>query len=565
MAILRSKHPDDAIPENLSCTEFIFQNFGKYGDRTAIIDAISGRSFSFNQIIDLTRRFSSALNKRGFQKGDVLAMYLPNVIEYPIIFHGVACLGGVITTVNPQYSPQDLARQLRTSRAKYLVTIPSLAVQAFRAGVLNGIRSVFVFGEAKGCESISSLLSDDGIAFPRNVKINPKNDVVALPFSSGTTGVSKGVMITHYNFIAQIRLPFKDGPPLEDMTTVLNVLPFYHIYGLAIILGGRLYVGSKLVVLQRFEPHTFLQAIQHYKVRPCSSLKQQAIRSGNFQNQHALTKFYRSCMQNRAPVTNAPLVPPLVLFLAKHPMVDKYDLSSLKSLSSRAAALAKDLEIGVSKRLPYLESVRQGFGMTELCGASHNIAPDRKMKPGSVGVLLPNLECKIIDPETGKVLGPNQDGEMCIRGPIVMKGYLGNPEATARTIDSDGWLHTGDIGYYDEDEYFFIVDRLKELIKYKGYQVPPAELEAILITHPNIDDVAVIGVPDRKAGELPKAFVVRQGDVTSEAIMEFVAERVAPQKKLRGGVEFVDNIPKSSSGKILRRLLRKQEKQKSHL
>ncbi|XP_078349218.1 uncharacterized protein LOC144634193 [Oculina patagonica] len=529
MAILRSKHPDDAIPENLSCTEFIFQNFGKYGDRTAIIDAISGRSFSFNQIIDLTRRFSSALNKRGFQKGDVLAMYLPNVIEYPIIFHGVACLGGVITTVNPQYSPQDLARQLRTSRAKYLVTIPSLAVQAFRAGVLNGIRSVFVFGEAKGCESISSLLSDDGIAFPRNVKINPKNDVVALPFSSGTTGVSKGVMITHYNFIAQIRLPFKDGPPLEDMTTVLNVLPFYHIYGLAIILGGRLYVGSKLVVLQRFEPHTFLQAIQHYKV------------------------------------TNAPLVPPLVLFLAKHPMVDKYDLSSLKSLSSRAAALAKDLEIGVSKRLPYLESVRQGFGMTELCGASHNIAPDRKMKPGSVGVLLPNLECKIIDPETGKVLGPNQDGEMCIRGPIVMKGYLGNPEATARTIDSDGWLHTGDIGYYDEDEYFFIVDRLKELIKYKGYQVPPAELEAILITHPNIDDVAVIGVPDRKAGELPKAFVVRQGDVTSEAIMEFVAERVAPQKKLRGGVEFVDNIPKSSSGKILRRLLRKQEKQKSHL
>ena len=178
----------------------------------------------------------------------------------------MACLGGVITTVNPQYSPQDLARQLNTSRAKYLVTIPSLALQAFRTGILKGIRSVFVIGEAQDCESISALLSDDGAAFPKNVKINPKEDVLSLPFSSGTTGVSKGVMITHYNFIAQIRLLFKDGPPLEDMATVINVLPFFHIYGLAIILGGRLYLGSRLVVLSRFEPYTFLKAIQDYKV-----------------------------------------------------------------------------------------------------------------------------------------------------------------------------------------------------------------------------------------------------------------------------------------------------------
>ena len=195
-----------------------------------------------------------------------MAIYLPNLIEYPIIFHGVAWLGGVSTTVNPQYSPQDLACQLTTSRAKYLVTMPSLAVQAFNAGVLKGILSVFVIGEAQGCDSISSLLSDDGTAFPGNVKINPKEDLVALPFSSGTTGVSKGVMITHYNMIAQIRLLFKDGPPLEDVRVVLNVLPFYHIYGLAIIMGGRLCLGSKLVLLSRFEPHSFLQAIQDYKV-----------------------------------------------------------------------------------------------------------------------------------------------------------------------------------------------------------------------------------------------------------------------------------------------------------
>ena len=227
---------------------------------------MSGRSLTFNEIKDLTRRFSSALARRGFQKGDVVAIYLPNVIEYPIIFHGVAWLGGVSTTVNPQYSPQDLARQLTTSRASYLVTMPSLAIQAFSAGVLKGIRSVFVIGEAQGCESISSLLSDDGTAFPRNVKINPKEDVVSLPFSSGTTGISKGVMVTHYNLIAQLCLLSREGPPPE-VRVFLNVLPFYHVYGLTIIMGYSIYSGDKVVFLSRFEPQTFLRTIQDYKVR----------------------------------------------------------------------------------------------------------------------------------------------------------------------------------------------------------------------------------------------------------------------------------------------------------
>ena len=221
---------------------------------------------------DQTRRFSSALVKRGFKKGDVLAIYLPNVIEYPIIFHGVACLGGVVTTVNPQYSPQDLARQLNTSRAKYLVTIPSLAVQAVSSGALKGIRSVFVIGEAQGCESISALLSDDGAAFPKVVQINPKEDVVSLPFSSGTTGFSKGVMITHYNLVAELCIMTKQSTPpdLPVVPTVLNVLPLYHTYGLSLIMGLHLYLGSKVVILSRFEPQPFLQAIQDYKVcLPC--------------------------------------------------------------------------------------------------------------------------------------------------------------------------------------------------------------------------------------------------------------------------------------------------------
>ena len=202
-----------------------------------------------------------------------MAMYLPNVIEYPIIFFGVAILGGITTTINPQSSHEDLARYLKLSGAKYLVTTPSLAEKAFSAGLSKEMRSVFVIGQAEDCESICSLLSEDRAAFSDldDVKIDPKEDVVALPFSSGTTGVSKGVMLTHYNLIAEVRVLFKDGPPLEDVGVVLNVLPLYHIYGLAIIMAGRLHAGSKIVLLPRFEPNTFLRAIQDYKVSTLSS------------------------------------------------------------------------------------------------------------------------------------------------------------------------------------------------------------------------------------------------------------------------------------------------------
>ncbi|KAL9952230.1 hypothetical protein ACROYT_G039452 [Oculina patagonica] len=522
---LKSKHPDIFIPDNVSWPQYVYQTFDKYGDKTAIVDAITGRSYSYNQLINLTQRFGSALVKRGFKKDDVLAIYLPNVIEYPIIFYGVAFLGGTVSTVNPLYSSQELARQLQISGAKYVVTIPQLAENAKDAAALAGVRSVIVLGEARGCESLSALLSDDGTAFPEQAQINPKEDVVALPFSSGTTGLSKGVMMTHYNLIAGLALLF-DNNIVPDDAIVLNILPFYHIYALLVMMGGCLQAGSKLVVLSRFEPVSFLKAMQDYKV------------------------------------TDAPLVPPLILFLAKHPLVDKFDLSSLMRVNSGAAPLGKELETAMLNRLTQVERIRQGFGMTELSGASHCTPFEGKTKFGSVGLLLPNLECKVVNTDTGEILGPNQDGEICVKGPIVMKGYTNNPEATAKTIDSDGWLHTGDIGHYDEDEYFFIVDRLKELIKYKGFQVPPAELEALLISHPNIDDVAVIGVPDLEAGELPKAFVVRRGDVTSEEIMKFVAKKVLPQKKLRGGVEFIDQIPKSPSGKILRRELRNREKER---
>jgi acyl-CoA synthetase (AMP-forming)/AMP-acid ligase II len=259
-------------------------------------------------------------------------------------------------------------------------------------------------------------------------------------------------------------------------------------------------------------------------------------------------------------VTWAYLVPPIVLALAKHPLVDKYDLSKIKSILSGAAPLGKEVTQACADRLNCL--VRQGYGLTETSPVTHFTPNDpAKIKLGSIGPVLPMTECKIIDYNTDAELGPNQEGELWMRGPQVMKGYLNHPQATAASINSEGWFRSGDIGYADEDGYFYIVDRLKELIKYKGLQVAPAELEAVLLTHPAVADAAVIPSPDEEAGEVPKGFVVLRGEATPDELMAYVAERVAPHKKIRR-LEVIDQIPKSASGKILRRLLVDKERSK---
>ncbi|XP_078382022.1 uncharacterized protein LOC144664698 [Oculina patagonica] len=521
---LKSKFPDVPIPENMSWPEFVYQDFDKYGDRTAIIDGTSSHSYTFTQLKTLTKKFASSLVKRGFTKGDVLAIYLPNVPEYPIVFYGVGFIGGTLTTVNPLYTTEELERQLQDTQASYLVTSLPFIDKARAASKAQGkIKKIFVIGgeDSEDYEAFSRLLDDDGTSFPSKCAVD-KDDVITMPYSSGTTGLPKGVMITHYSMIADACIiEGSEAFQVSETSVIMTLLPFFHIYGQLIMMGLGLHQGGKLVVLQRFEPEKFLQAMQVHKV------------------------------------TMAPIVPPIVLFLAKHPLVDKYDLSTVEEVTCGAAPMGKGLEEALIKRMPQVKYIRQGYGMTEVL-ITH-IQPKGERKPGSAGVPLANVESKVVDVTTGSVLGPLQDGEICIKAPTVMKGYLNNPEATARMIDSEGWAHTGDIGHYDEDGHFFIVDRLKELIKYNAYQVAPAELEALLISHLNIDDAAVIGVPDEKTGELPKAFVVPKGDITPEAVVDFVAERVAPHKKLRGGVEFIDKIPKSASGKILRKDLRKRE------
>jgi acyl-CoA synthetase (AMP-forming)/AMP-acid ligase II len=518
--VFRSPLPDVTVPD-VPLTPFVLQRASAFGDRPALIDGPSGRTITYTQLQQGIQAIAAGLAKRGFGKGDVFAIYSPNLPEYAVAFHAISLAGGTTTTVNPLYTTGELAQQLKDSGATYLLTIPQFLDKARPAAQEAGITRLFVFGEADGAEPFASLLAPGPAPA---VPIDPKDDVVALPYSSGTTGLPKGVMLTHQNLVANVLQSHAvwSGNRHE---VVMAVLPFYHSYGLTVLMNLSLYEGHTVVTLPRFDLEQFLDMHQRYGV------------------------------------TFDYLVPPIILALAKHPIVDRYDLSKLERICSGAAPLDAKLEKACSDRLRCV--VCQGYGLTETSPvvSANNPFDPNTIRPGSTGRLIPNTEAKVVDPASGQELGRNEQGEVWYRGPQIMKGYLNNPEATAATVDADGWLHSGDIGFVDGQDYLYIVDRLKELIKYKAYQVAPAELEGLLVSHPAIADAAVIPVPDEEAGEIPKAFVVLKGQVTPAEIMAFVAERVAPHKKIRR-VEVVDQIPKATSGKILRRVLVERERAK---
>ena len=519
--IIKGPYPDVDIPET-ALTPYVLRRAKELSDKAALIDGPSGRTLTYSQLADAIAIAAHNLRERGFKKGDVFGILSPNCPEYAIAFHATATLGGIVTPINPLYTRTEIAHQLKDCSARFLVTIPTFMDKARLAADDAGVEEIFVFGEAEGATPFSTLLVDNGRA--EQVAINAAEDLVALPYSSGTTGLPKGVMLTHRNLVANI-CQMEGLCYFFETDTLICILPLFHIYGLVVVLNMGLYTGATIVTMPRFELESFLKAAQDYDV------------------------------------SLAHIVPPIVLALSKHPVVDNYRLPKLRTIFSGAAPLGEELTRACMERLGC--SLRQGYGMTETSPVTHSSpAPPHEVKFGSVGVPAPNTECKIVDLETGEALGPGERGEVCVRGPQVMKGYLNRPDATAQTIDPDGWLHTGDIGYADEDGHFFIVDRAKELIKYKGFQVPPAELEAVLLTHPCVLDAAVIPCPDDEAGEVPKAIVVLRQDSEPEAIMEFVAERVAPHKRIRY-VEFVNTIPKSPSGKILRRLLVENDRAKS--
>jgi acyl-CoA synthetase (AMP-forming)/AMP-acid ligase II len=520
--IYGAPEPDVEIPR-LDASSFVLEQADARGDKPALIDGPTGRSLGYGELAGRVRRLAAGLAAREFGHGDVLGVLMPNLPEYAVAFHGAAAAGGMCTTMNPLYTAREVAQQLSDSGARLLLTVPALAEVAREAAGSTGVETVVaVGGEAEGAVPLDAFPGDSAAA-PKPT-IDPPTDLAALPYSSGTTGLPKGVMLTHRNLVAnlcQVQAAF----PIGEHDVMIGCLPFFHIYGMTVIMNQGLRAGATIVTMPRFELAQFLDLLERHRV------------------------------------TRAYVVPPIALALAKHPSVDEHDLSALEVVMSGAAPLGAELAERVAERIAC--TVVQGYGLTETSPVTHVIRPDAPNRPGSIGPPLPNTECRLVDPESGADVPTGERGELWVRGPQVMKGYLNNPEATASTLDAEGWLHTGDVAFAHDDGYFEIVDRLKELIKYKGFQVAPAELEALIVTHPQVSDVAVVGVADPEAGELPKAYVVPAADeLDGDQLMEWVAGQVAPQKRVRA-VETIDEIPKSPSGKILRRVLVERERERA--
>jgi 4-coumarate--CoA ligase len=527
--VVRSPLPDVVIP-SVSVHEYLFGDITPDElDRVAVADGVSGATTTFRSLLAQVDAVAGAVAARGFGGGDVVALHAPNVPAYVTVFHGLLRAGVTVTTVNGLSPGPEITKQLTDSGARLLITVSALlpAAEAGASGAgLTGEQMVVLDGGPGVAEDYTSLA--DLLAEPHpvpEVSFDPATHLAVLPYSSGTTGRPKGVMLTHTNLVANVAQCFSIGVRPDDV--VPCVLPFFHIYGMTVLLNLALRTRAKLVTLPRFDLAQYLGVIQD----------------------HRATFLF--------------VAPPIALALAKHPLVDSYDISTVRAVLSGAAPLDEKLATAVLDRLGHGVRVLQGYGMTEMSPVSHVIPFDRAdISPGAVGLLVPNMEAKIVDPATGAEIerpaeGVSGPGELLCRGPNVMAGYLGNPQATADTLEPDGFLHTGDIVTVDAEGVFEVVDRLKELIKYKGYQVPPAELEALLLSHPGVADAAVIGVPDEEAGEIPKAFVVTApgATLTESDVIAFVAGQVAPYKKVRA-VEFIDVVPKSASGKILRKDLR---------
>ncbi|CAN5561856.1 4-coumarate--CoA ligase family protein [soil metagenome] len=515
--MFRSPYPDETIPAE-SVFDFLFGDLTPDdAQRVALVDGTSGAETTYGALKQQSELLAGALAARGIGVGDVVALHCPNVPAFATVFHGILRSGATATTVNALYTPEEITTQLRDSGAKMIFTVTPLLPQAEAGAKTAGVSDIVVIDQ-----DLAGMLQE-GKPAPE-VSFDPATHVAVMPYSSGTTGIPKGVQLSHTNLVANVVQTY----PVLDVTSedrVLALLPFTHIYGMTVLLNIALKKRATLVTMPKFDLAEFLRIIQDEK---CTYLF---------------------------------IAPPIAVALAKHPMVDEYDLSNVRAILSGAAPIDHGLMSAVATRLK--TRMRQGYGMSEASPVTHVHPPERDdLSMGSIGVPIANVEAKLVNVETGAEIdapaeGQSEPGKLWVRGPNVMLGYLGQADATAETIDADGFLHTGDIATVGSQGEFYIVDRLKELIKYKGYQVAPAELEALLLTHPDITDAAVVGALDDDGQEIPKAFVVRRegSDLDGSGVMEFVAEHVAPHKRVRA-VAFIDVVPKSSSGKILRKDLK---------
>lgn len=532
-----SRYADVPIPRK-TLPQFLMPVLD-HAEGVAYVDGDSGAETTFKEVAEGARAAAGGFANLGVGPGDRVAILLPNCPEYSFLMLGLGLIGGIATTLNPAYTHDELSHALSLTTPKIAVTTEALlpglrkAIDALQADVrvvLLGAPGTNAAAERELPIPMTTLLAP-GLPFKESTD---PDAVLVLPYSSGTTGLPKAVMLTHRNLVANISQMLVDPQDLVlygPGTTFIAVLPFYHIYGMVVIMLLGMYVRAKTVVMAKFVPEKFVELLKVHKV------------------------------------TSAHVAPPIVNLLAKHPVVEKYlPLPDLKELLSGAAPLGGELAGQAASRLNCV--VRQGYGMTELSPVSH-YGQFKNANPSASGQLLPNLQLKLLDQDGNLISERYQEGAVCMRGPNVMKGYYKNDDATKDCIDSDNFLHTGDVGLIDDDGQMVIVDRVKELIKNKGFQIAPAELEAVLQAHPKVADAAVIGVAagysyggQQGDGQVPKAFVVKKdASVTEEEIKQFIKDTLARHKWL-GAVEFIDAIPKSPSGKILRKILRKSEEDK---
>jgi acyl-CoA synthetase (AMP-forming)/AMP-acid ligase II len=476
-------------------------------EATALLDGPSGAAVSYGMLAERIERVSAGLAERGFRPGDVLAIWAPNVAPWAGAALGAMAAGGTVTGVSTTATGAELEGQLELTGTSLVVTVRSLA-DAARAAARG--REVLTFDE---------LIASDAPAPAPGLDLDAP---ALLPCSSGTTGLPKAVVLTHRNLACAIA-QLGAGMRLEPRDRVLGVAPYAHVMGFVVALTVPLAAGATVVTLRKFGVEVLLDAVERH--RP-----------------------------------TALIGPPAVLqVLVGHPAVAGRDLSSLEVIAAGGAPLAPELQEAVAARFPDAV-VLHGYGMTETSAPIP--VPDRRhgTPPGSVGRLAPSTELRVVDPETGADREPGERGELWVRGPQNTRGYLGRPDATAELIDADGWLRTGDLGWMDEDGYLHVVDRLKSLIKVNALQVAPAELEALIGTHPAVADVAVIARPDERTGEIPVAVVVPRGELDADDLVQWVSERVAPHKRI-GAVRLTDRIPRTPSGKILHRELIVQDRQ----
>jgi acyl-CoA synthetase (AMP-forming)/AMP-acid ligase II len=480
-------------------------------------------------------------------------IFSPNSLAWPIALFGLLAGGVRSTLANSAYTPAELAFQYTDSRARVVFSHPDLVPVVLSMFKSIGVSEnearrrlvvLDIYGNGSktarklGILELGDLVGHGALAEEEKFTGSQADETLFMCYSSGTTGKPKGVETTHRNITSVLPMVTAVQIPLIPRRDVMvGVLPYFHIYGAVKLIFYPFYCGFPVVVLPKFDPEQFCRSIERYKV------------------------------------TVAFVVPPIILVLVHHPATSKYDLRTLKLMASGAAPLSAGVVDLARKKFSSVGAnvdITQGYGLTETSPATHLLPPkDGVRKVGSIGILLPNLEARLIASDEDNVIdaAPGEPGELWVRGPTVMKGYLNNPSATANSITTDGWFKTGDIATRDEEGYYQIVDRKKELIKYKGFQVPPAELESVLLRHPDIVDAAVIGVEDAtQATELPRAYVVhRSGSANApksfpKDVQLWIESHVARHKFLRGGVVVIGAIPKSASGKILRRELRERAK-----